>query len=385
MLASSLPGQVTFEIIGTNTSRFISKCALAGIKLLSVKNGDSTKHHSIIITSAASNAKEICSIARLCHLRIHIKNKKGLPFFLFRNRYRVVLMLGWIVFAAAIVFLSKFIFFIEIDGCYRTEEAEIRELLTKVGIERFSIFDDEKIPQKARRIAAMHDDIAKVTITVEGVKMLVTVQETELTKAPDNDNSFRNLYAKCDGVITKVLTYTGKAQVKEGDHVKKGDILISGDLSVEDNEILVHARGKITAQVAYSFTGSAGPQITDMIRSGNTHEANAVYVFGKEFIDTEYEHYETEYIKSSAMCRSIIPIVYRVVRLHELTEGKRIADYDELYTIAEKAAYDKMTNELNKNAKIISKTTITDVGENGEVRVIISVVTEEDIVFYEDN
>lgn len=376
----SISGSVVFEISGRNISRFVSRCARDGIRLRSVRTIHGSKMPSVSVCTDTEFAKPLLKVAGDCRLRVHIKKRKGVLFFIKKHRRRKVLMVCWLLPVIMLTILSRFVWFIDVQGLNVLTPEKAKEVLEDVGIRRFMPIDREKINRMSRELSKHETGIAGAVISVDGVKMTVNIREAVNPK-DETDSDFSNIYARCDGVIQEILTYSGTAVVKEGDIVKSGDLLISGDISTEDKVIRIKADGKVKAHVAHTFYGQAGPALPAKVRSGKTETRTRLEFFGFGLQKSSFTEYEMQYnsqVYSDALS-VLFPIRCASVTLYELADGYEDAEYDELLRTATEKAQDNMLHGLPKTAVIVSKTTTTQTMPSGEVCVILSVITEEEI------
>ena len=94
----------------------------------------------------------------------------------------------------------------------------------------------------ARDIRREYEEIIWVSASLEGTRLLIRVKENEtgLSQEGKNQQSREetepvDLVAKEDGVITSMIVREGVAQVEEGQEVKKGDVLVSGQVPVKND------------------------------------------------------------------------------------------------------------------------------------------------------
>ena len=90
-----------------------------------------------------------------------------------------------------------------------------------------------------------YDDIIWVSASIRGTRLIIQVKEnedslpvvnkTEEEKEQEAKENATDIVADQDCVITDIVPRKGIAMVKEGDQVKKGDILISGQVPVNDD------------------------------------------------------------------------------------------------------------------------------------------------------
>ena len=379
---SRIENKVLFKISGINISKFISKCALEGVRLENVRYCSNKDTPQIELTVKVRYAKKIIKLAHSYKLKVIIAKRTGAGFFIQKNKSRYVLMIGAIAACIVLYIMSCFVWKIELVGNNQISDARMYELLDEVGIRTFVAIDKTRFNSVVNEIKLKESKIANLSINTSGVKITVNVTEKMKYSPINQTGEFRNLYSKTEGIVEDILVYCGRAMVKKGDIIKKGDILISGDLSTEDKSILVYASGKVTAHAAYSFSATAGPEIDGKTKSGNSEDINIISIFGKELFECNYTEYDIEYTKNCYTCNNIIPIKFRHAIAHELIDGKIKPTEKELYKIAETNALKKLNAVVDKNAVILSKSTVKNKNDNGSITVIINIVVEEDAVLY---
>lgn len=375
---SNIYGLVTFEVCGTNISRFISRCACRGIRLHTVCGVTGREKPSVVVSADARDAKSVMLIARECSLRVRSIKRRGLPFIIRAALGRYVLLFGGILAVCATFVLSQFIWVIEIKGTDGIPEERIYELLSDAGIHVAMPKDRFFINEVIHGIHAEDERIAHISAGISGVKMTVTVQEA-VTPAPKDEGEYGALYADADGVIEEILCYSGHACVKKGDVVHKGDVLITGDISTESREIRVAAKGKVTAKVGYVFIGTAEERLPAKVRSGKSRELCEIEFFGKRLVKGVYDDYEKEYSDETEKTDTLIPLTLRRVTEFELTDGYRRATDDEQKNAARERAQASMQRGLDKDARVLSKETAYERDESGKMTAIISIIALREI------
>ena len=140
------------------------------------------------------------------------------------------------------------------------ENKNIRSLVLKElnnkGFKKYSLaYSDSKLEQIKKEIIKDNPNTLEwINITRSGMKYIVRIEE-RIIKEDQNDNSYRHVVATKEGQITKILSSKGEILVRQGDYVKKGDILISGSINLYD-EIKgnTSATGTVYANVWYEAT-----------------------------------------------------------------------------------------------------------------------------------
>ena len=63
------------------------------------------------------------------------------------------------------------------------------------------------------------------------MKYIIRCEERKIKKI-NKESGYRNIVAKKDAYITKIISTKGVNLVRSGEYVKKGDVLISGEIKL---------------------------------------------------------------------------------------------------------------------------------------------------------
>ena len=229
------------KISGKNTKRFIEYLIDEKISLYDVKIIDK----DIIIIVDEKGYNDILNLKT--SYKINLIDEYGVVrYHTFLRKYSVFLIC--IFFGILFLFfLSNIIFDISVEH----SKSEIRELimndLKEYGIEKYhfkvSYKQKEKIIKKILKKET--EKIEWLEIDNVGTKYIVKVEE-RIKNEPKVDNKTQHIIAKKDARILQIQAESGEILVKKNDYVKKGDVLISGFIT-KDEEIKkkVKAIGKI--------------------------------------------------------------------------------------------------------------------------------------------
>ena len=206
-----------------------------------------------------SSLGQIRRTARDCGCYVTVVGRGGLPFAAKNIRRR---RFSWLAAVFAAVLLCLFLSAAwQVRIVSETEstvgaalEKEILAALADSGAlppVRKSAVDTEVA---AERILRRCPSLSWAGISFDGIFMTVSVAERHSETAPSA--SCGHIVADADGVIRQMLVLKGQKQAEVGDTVKKGDILISGYLTYEEEgkEPVYDetaAKGVVTASVWY--------------------------------------------------------------------------------------------------------------------------------------
>lgn len=253
-------GFVNITVEGFFVERFINNCINNNIFLWGIKRKSATL---LTVNINIKKFKAIHNIARKTKCKIKINSKKGLPILLHKYRKRKLLLILLIPIILVIVISSNYIWNIDIIGAENINKQELMQQLNDEGIKIGAVkrkIDSNKV---INNIRLKRKDISWMSVNLKGTNVIVSVAEADVKPEIIDKNEYCNIVANENGLITKITADNGTAQVKVGDIVEKGDILIGGYMEGKYTDTrYVHAKGEVQAKIWY----------TKKIKSGFTRE-----------------------------------------------------------------------------------------------------------------
>jgi similar to stage IV sporulation protein len=239
-------GYINFRAFGGFSDRFLNLCTRDSIPLWNIKNIKG----NITASTTINGYLAIRRAAKKSGMKVMVVERKGLIFFLKRNKIRIGLLIGAVVFTSVIYILSQFVWSVSLVGNIDLQEDYLFSVFEKYGVKvgaTISSIDDNDIAQK---VVSEISELSWAAINRKGNVVVIEVREKTL--APEKyDNSVpTNLIADENGVILTIDVLYGNEEIKPGSAVTKGDLLISGVITYADGrEKLVHADGYVKALV----------------------------------------------------------------------------------------------------------------------------------------
>ena len=111
-LSNQLQGYLKIRITGYSPERFLNLCKYRGIEIWGLES----KSNAYEMYMTVKGFRELKPILRKTRTRITILERYGVPFFMHKYRKRKVFFAGIFLCTGLILFLSKFIWNIKIDG-----------------------------------------------------------------------------------------------------------------------------------------------------------------------------------------------------------------------------------------------------------------------------
>ena len=226
-----IKGYLRISIIGYSPERFLNLCSHHHIYIWGLK--PSGNRYEMYMSVAGF--RKLKPIIKKTKTKVVILKRYGLPFFLHKYRKRKVFFAGAVGSVFAIYLMSCIIWNIHIEGNFTRTDETILEYLETQGVihgMRKSKLDCAKI---VRDIRKEFHDIIWVSASIEGTRLLIQVKENTDTMKEQEVNKGdlgTDLIASQDGKVVKIVTRSGMPKVKEGDRVKKGDVLVSGRVEI---------------------------------------------------------------------------------------------------------------------------------------------------------
>lgn len=287
-----LKDRVTVSASGAHPERIIDICCQNNIAVWKIKRVENSINFSV----ARADFKRLRIPLRHSGIKLHIIKKRGIIFFTQNNKKKASAVLGAIVFAALLWFLSGRIWVINVIGNQSLSSGEIISLCedfgVKTGIKRTEI----NSAYLKNRVLSKTDRLGFISFNVIG--SLLEIEVDEINHPQAKNNSPCNLIATEDGVVKSIKIFNGTPAVKVGDGVKKGDLLVSGVRKTADGvENFVCADGEVMCTVEKTITESTPLSYTENRRENRYISKNILHFFGVSLpldFGLEKGRYETE-------------------------------------------------------------------------------------------
>lgn len=372
-LLQYLSGYVTISISGDGCEQILNLCAKYGIRYrrLHYKNG------AIIGDIKVKDFRKLRSVRPKRSAKIHIIKKRGLPFKTVKYKNRLGFIVGFAIFIILIEFLSGFIWNIKIVGTDKVNDKEIINLCQRYNIKigtRIKKIDTLKF---AQQLLIDHKKLAWASLNIEGTLLTVNITESKNT---NDDIVPSNLIAKSDGEIKKIDVTSGTVNVKIGDTVRKGDILVSGIIENLSSTTFVNSKGTVTAfsNMDIMVTDNYNQKIfikTNKIKRRTVFEVFTLRIplYLAEKKGSSVDTYNSKNIK---LFGEKLPII-KHQKISQITK-----EVDKKYTTEEllKILNNKLDKEIeNLNLKIIDKNEKQVEFSNSGITIRQRIVVEENI------
>lgn len=289
-----------------------------------------------------------------CHI-VKYYGKKNIVNIYENNKY---VLLSLIISFMLLFLLCNTIFDIKINSDDKDIVNIINDSLKDNGIDVYKrkVSFNKLNSIKNKILEDNKDTLEWIEIREKGCIYYIDV--TPRVKSNNNvDNALpSDIVAEKDGVIKHIVVHRGSKVIDNGDYVKKGDVLISGNIIKNENVIdRVHSEGVIYAETWKTVNISIPFKRIDYVYK-KTINHYYLDIFGHKFtISGKYDSDNTINKKSIVLDKP-----YLFFKLYK--EEKKIYDYNEVILNAEEAyneainrSIDVINKKLSSDEYIISK------------------------------
>ena len=378
----SIRGYVELEIEGNREKidQVLSYCLNNNILIWDIK-----KLNKVVLFKAY--ARSLSEIEAYCHnlgIQAKIKKETGFNKYFCRYKKRLGISLGIAMSFLLVYIFSSTIWEININGNEKVSTEAILSYLEEGGIKVGKTAKNINTRLLADDITINCKDIDWIGINIIGCKVNVSVKETTdsmeiASKEPCN------IVANKDGLIINIEAYDGLAVVKNGDIVKKGDLLVSGIVSDKrEHTYLRSSSAKVMAKTYEKKTFEFKLKDEELVPTNEVIRNKYIILFGRPIpffnnkkIDDNKEGYEFEENKALEFWKVKLPFFIKTINFN-VAERQIVTFSEEEAKESIEAEIFKYEYEKSKDAKILNKRAIAR-KENDTFIYEVNYIFEENI------
>lgn len=267
------------ELKGMGLERALTQLERAGVTLWHIRRVD-----RLTITCRVPMHQKRLFRKTAAELPCHIawRRERGLSGFAHRLLQRRALIAGLVLLVVGSLASVQFVWRVEIKGVDDPQRLqEIRQLIEDCGYGPGAWWHTIELKEVERQLILQMPDAAGLVANRTGTTLELEVIPTVPAPELFTPGEPCDIVAKEDGVIVSVTALEGIAKVQAGQTVKKGDVLISGNIIREEGENrTVQARGEVIATV--NITGSHTVSMTteEPVAQGEAYTTRALQLAG---------------------------------------------------------------------------------------------------------
>lgn len=283
--------------------------------------------------------------------------------------------------------LSNIIFKIEVIHSNNNIIKLVTKELEDNGIKKYKFVKNyqeiEKIKNKI--LEENKDTLEWLEIIREGTKYTIRVEERIINNKP-KDNKIYNIVASKNAVIKNIYAESGEKIRSINTYVKKGDIIISSDITLPNNEkISKTASGKVQGEVWYNINIEYPYQYHEIKYTGNKKKVLVLNLLNKRISFFDFHKYKTfnrniKYIFNN----NITPISLIYEDEYETNIINEVYDYNTAREKAITKAKDKILEKYPNIKDITNIKIIKEEDKKNKISLNLFVTCLEDITEYKE-
>lgn len=366
-----LQGYLAIKVWGFSPERFMNLCSHHHLFLWNIVNHG--EYYSMNIS--LKNFYKLKGLTRKTGTRVVITGRYGLPFLSVRMWRRRIFIAGLLGSIAFWIWMSGFIWAVEITGNYFVTTDVFQDFLLDNGIQtgmKKNRIDIEKLEEAIR---TEFDIVTWTSAKIDGTRLVIQVKENDLIKVEDTGKAAEteetdqgmDLVAEKDGVVISIVTRSGIPKVSSGMEVKKGDVLVEGGVPILNDDGTVKrydycvADADIMLQCIYSLQEEIDEKYEDKEYTGRerkepflilgTKKIKIPAVFGK------YEQYDVMEEKNQLRLfkNYYLPVYIGKDLVREYTVEEKIYTQDQVKTQFEGRLQKFIETLQEKGVQIVEK------------------------------
>lgn len=283
--------------------------------------------------------------------------------------------------------LSNVIFKVEVIHSNKNIIKLVTKELEDNGIKKYKFVKNyqeiEKIKKKI--LEKNKDTLEWLEIIREGTKYTIRIEERIINNKP-KDNKIYNIVASKNAVIKNIYAESGEKIRSINTYVKKGDIIISSDITLPNNEkISKTASGKVQGEVWYNINIEYPYQYHEIKYTGNKKKVLVLNLLNKRISFFDFHKYKTfnrniKYIFNN----SVTPISLTYEDEYETNIINEVYDYDTAREKAIAKAKEKLLEKYPNIEEVTDIKIITEEDKETKISLNLFVTCLEDITEYQE-
>lgn len=207
---------------------------------------------------------------------------RGLPFILKRYRRRLGIPAGAALFAFLLWLSTQFIWQISVVGSREVNERQILDRLAGLGCEVGTYIPALDFHELTNEYLLRYDDASWISVNMEGTEAKVELRCQIPAPELFDEKAASNIVASRDAQIDWLEVYSGHPEVRTGDVVTAGSLLISGVTERKDGGSgIERAAGHVYARTLRTFRVEIPRAAVRREYTSRSEERKTVKIFNK--------------------------------------------------------------------------------------------------------
>ncbi|MBR1987442.1 MAG: sporulation protein YqfD [Clostridia bacterium] len=257
------------------------------------------------------------------------------------------------------IFASNYIWQIKIYGAENLNKSDIISVLKENGVSVGKL-NTKTRDEITKILMNSYDRIAQASVIKKGTAIFINISE----KLVYEDTEFAPITAKYAGIVENINLSTGTLNVKVGDFVNVGDVLVLPfNINQNGDKISVEPKAEVCGKVFVTKTIAVPKIEKKLVRTGKTKKYYKYKLWNfdlfsgkskKMFAIFEYELYNEN-------ISDLVPFNRDVIVYHELKEVEVVHDFDAEKQRVLEQSKQKAYGLVSSGQKILDLNQIVDI------------------------
>jgi similar to stage IV sporulation protein len=376
-------GYVTVRLRGQGLERLLNRIADLGIVVHKVER---LTLDVMIVRLNIQDFRRLRPLLWDTQISVSILDKHGAPFYLGKLRSRTFLAIGLSLALLSVIYLSNFIWFVEVVGgttlSIETLKGVVEDFGLQAGVPRNAV--EPRIIEA--ELLKRFPNLAWAQVSIKGARAEILLTERDGLQSEHTLPG--HVYAAHDGVVTEIFVLRGTAKVRDGDTVREGELLVSGEYyDAWGHKQSGAAQGVVKARVWYEAVGEAALTRWEPVYTGRNHRQYTITLgsitipLGRSYPRETYQKNTEEWQLS--LGRAMVPLRLAQIDYQGVEYNKVSVSRQEAETSAYNLAWESLVNQGVEQERVQKEGQRVDVMTDGDgIRVTVQVEVLEDIALF---
>lgn len=362
---------------GKNINRFLKRMMKHQVELLKISYVNPNCVRFLIYQKDLEQVNQMKTIYEIEIVKVH-----GLLKFKQVIKQNTILLLFLLVGYCCLLLLSKMIFSVEVIHTDKELRTLLLNELEEEGISKYHFKKDYHELNKIKgNILEKHKDrIEWLEIEEHGTSYSIRVEERLLNKL-EPDGTYQDIVASKSAIIKLIDAKNGEIIKNKLDYVKKGDTIISGNITLnEDIKDVVQAKGTVYGEVWYKVSVEYPLHYEETLKTGNEKKVLSFRFLSHTLELFNFNAYKDAEVESSTLLKSnLLPFSFTLDKQKEVNIINEDYNVEEATKQALTKVREKIESTLNENEYILEIKKLKVEENNSTIILEVFVSVYEDI------